>query len=689
VLPYETLSKDHAGRPFQCGASHLVAMRRATHMSRSSRMASDSLDREGVRLLDVTELERIVRSANIPTLLMVVFQVTGDLRWLQPPYRPSKGKGLDDNDSGGLPKEVQGEIRHASALAFHSLLTGNPPAIDVPTSEQTSEMLGACVGEPVDNSYGEMLSQEFRRRLGPKEVRESDAPHVPANFRVLIIGAGVSGIIAAQQLDKMGVHYVIVDGHDGPGGNWKDNPYPGAGVDTPSHLYTFSFAQRDWEHHFELRTELLEYFTDAFDATGARPFTRFRTHAVKAAYDDTTSLWNVELVGPSGDRESLVFNAIVSGVGVLNQAKIPRIPGMETFSGFSFHSSYWPRDLELAGKQVVIVGSGASAMQIAPAVVHQVDHLTIFQRTPPWVAPFEKFQLPISEDNRYLLRTFPLYRAWYWLKLYWQFGDKILDSLRKDPDWPHPERSVNARNDGHRKYFTRYIRQELEGRTDLIPKVLPSYPPYGKRILLDNGWYKTLCEPNVTLVDEAVVEVTPRGVVSQGGQEYDADVLVWATGFDSSRFVSSLEVLGRSGQSLREAWDDDDARAYLGVSVPGFPNFFMLGGPNSFPGSGSFMYFMEVQMRYVTRLMQRMFDEGIRSVDVRRDIYDEYNELVDKTSETTVWTHPGTNTFFRNDRGRLVFVSPFRNVEYWTRAEESSLEDYVLEARSLEEADTN
>lgn len=193
----------------------------------------------------------------------------------------------------------------------------------------------------------------------------------------------------------------------------------------------------------------------------------------------------------------------------------------------------------------------------------------------------------------------------------------------------------------------------------------------------------------MTLVDEAVVEVTSHGVVSQSGRAYDADVLVWATGFDSSRFVSSLEVLGRSGQSLREAWDDDDARAYLGVSVPGFPNFFMLGGPNSFPGSGSFMYFMEVQMRYVTRLLRRMFDEGVRSVDVRRDVYDEYNELVDKTSETTVWTHPGTNTFFRNDRGRLVFVSPFRNVEYWTKAEESSLEDYVLEARSLEEAESN
>jgi 4-hydroxyacetophenone monooxygenase len=277
-----------------------------------------------------------------------------------------------------------------------------------------------------------------------------------------------------------------------------------------------------------------------------------------------------------------------------------------------------------------------------------------------------------------VLRAFPLYRAWYWLKLYWQFGDKVLDSLRKDPEWEYPDRSVNARNDRHRELFTDYIRTELGERSDLFDKVLPTYPPYGKRILLDNGWYRALCQPHVELVDEAVARVTPEGVVTTAGQVYPADVLVWATGFEASRFVSSLEIIGRGGVSLREAWDDDDARAYLGVTVPGFPNLFLLGGPNSFPGSGSFMYFMEVQMRYIARLLGHMFDAGVQTAEVRPEVFDEYNELVDRTSETTVWTHPGTNTFFRNARGRLVFVSPFRNVEYWSRAERSDLFDFEL-----------
>ncbi|MER5628016.1 NAD(P)/FAD-dependent oxidoreductase [Streptosporangium sp. NPDC002544] len=625
------------------------------------------------------ELRGLVGSANIPTLLMVIYQVTRDERWLRPPYLPTRSKGLGDHDSGGLPEPVQEEIRAAGVRALLDLQDGRAPAIALPDPEQTRRMLEACVGEPVDRSYGEMFAREFRRRAGA-----DDGPARPvrggSDLRVLVIGAGVSGIIAAHRLERMGVSYLVVDKHDAPGGNWLDNRYPGAGVDTPSHLYSFSFAPRDWTQHFELRGELERYFADTFDRIGARPRTRFGTEVVRAEFDEGRQLWDVELRDSDGLRESISVNAIVSAVGILNRPFVPALPGLELFGGPSFHSSEWNDDLDVTGKRVAVIGSGASAMQIVPAIAPSVRGLTVFQRTPPWVAPFEKFQQPIDPGARYLLRTFPLYRTWYWLKLYWQFGDKVLDALRKDPDWPHPERAVNARNDGHREFFTQYIRDELAGREDLFGKVVPDYPPFGKRILLDNGWYRALCRPNVELVNEAVTSVVEGGVVSSSGAVHEADVLVWATGFTASRFVSSLEIIGRDGQSLREAWDDDDARAYLGVTVPGFPNLFLLGGPNSFPGSGSFMHFMEVQMRYVGRLLTCMFDLDIRAIDVRKDVFDEYAELVDRTSATTVWTHPGTDTFFRNSRGRLVFVSPFRNVEYWTRAQSAGLEDYEIVA---------
>lgn len=635
------------------------------------------MDPTNCESLEVPELEEVTRSANIPTLLMVIYQVTGDQRWLEPPYQPTRTRGLSDHDSGGLPESVQAEIRHAAALAFRHLQDGKPPAIAVPTTEQTARMLGVCVGENVDDSYGQMFSEEFRRRMGADES-SNRPPDAPGDFRVLVIGAGVSGIIAAQRLQELGLSYLLVDKHDAPGGNWLDNRYPGAGVDTPSHLYSYSFAPRDWGYHFELRESLEEYFAAAFELIGARPHTRFGTAAVRAEYDEGSAQWNVTLRAADGSLEVLPFNAIVTAVGILNQPKLPSIAGLDRFHGPSFHSSAWPADLDVDGKRVAVIGSGASAMQIVPAIAESVEELLIFQRTPQWIAPFEKFQQPIDEGSRYLLRRYPIYRAWYFLKLYWQFGDKVLDSLRKDPDWPHPDRAVNARNDGHREFFTQYIRDELGDHTDLFDKVLPSYPPFGKRILLDNGWYQALCRPNVTLVTEAVKSVTDTGVVTRSGDWHQADVLVWATGFEASRFVSSLEVVGRDGVTLRQVWDGDDARAYLGVSVPGFPNFFMVGGPNSFPGSGSFMYFMEVQMRYIARLLRDMLNTRVPAIDVRKDVYDEYNELLDRTSQLTVWTHPGTNTYFRNSRGRLVFVSPFRNVEYWTRAGRSSLEDYEV-----------
>jgi 4-hydroxyacetophenone monooxygenase len=660
-----------------------------THRAAQQRIATgvnrvDAINREG---LEVHELEEIARSANIPTLLMVIYQVTGDKRWLERPFQPTRTKGLSDHDSGGLPERTQAEIRHAAALAFRHLQEGKSPAIAMPTPEQTSVMLGVCVGESVDDSYGQMFSEEFRRRIGASDsAGRSVSP--PGDFRVLVIGAGVSGIIAAHRLQELDFPYLLVDKHDAPGGNWLDNRYPGGGVDTPSHLYSYSFAPNDWGYHFELREALEEYFSKSFDLVGARRNTRFRTSAVRADYDEATARWMVTLRAADGTLEVLPFNAVVTAVGILNQPKLPNVRGIDCFRGPSFHSSAWPGDLDFKGKRVAVVGNGASAMQIVPAIADQVDELVVFQRTPQWVAPFDKFKQPIDEGARYLLRTFPIYRAWYFLKLYWQFGDKVLDSLRKDPDWPHPERSVNSRNDGHREFFTQYIRDELGDRTDLFEKVLPTYPPYGKRILLDNGWYQALLRPNVTLVNEAVASVTPAGVVTASGDAYDVDVLVWATGFQASRFVSSLEVAGRGGVRLHEAWDGDDARAYLGVSVPGFPNLFMLGGPNSFPGSGSFMYFMEVQMRYIARLLAEIRRTGAAAIDVRKDIFDEYNELLDDTSQQTVWTHPGTNTYFRNSRGRLVFVSPFRNVEYWTRARQSSIADYeVLEAGQPASAD--
>ena len=283
--------------------------------------------------------------------------------------------------------------------------------------------------------------------------------------------------------------------------------------------------------------------------------------------------------------------------GIFNPAKLPAIKGLEDFAGPWFHTSQWPDDIELTGKRVAIIGNGASAMQIGPEIQNQPASLTIFQRSPHWAAPFEMFRRPVAEPVRFLLREVPLYQSWYRMRLGWTFNDRVHRALKKDPDWPHAERSLNAINDGHREYFTRYITSELESRPDLLDKVVPTYPPFGKRMLMDNGWYRMLTNERVELVADPIAEIRPDRIVTEDGTEYETDVLIVATGFDVLRFMTAFDVRGRSGRSLRDVWDDDDARAYLGLAIPGFPNFFCLYGPNTQPGhGGSLIFVVEMQM---------------------------------------------------------------------------------------------
>jgi 4-hydroxyacetophenone monooxygenase len=632
----------------------------------------------GVRLSE-SEVTAAVEDAAVPALLMTVYQFTGDAKWLDARYRPTRARGLGDHETGGLPDEIQAEIRAAAIPVVLALQDGETPAIPRPTPDQMAELMAIYLHEKVDARYGPMLSQELIRRsaMGDETI-ETQPIATPEGYKVLVIGTGVAGIVAAHYLEQMGMDYTIFERQKEAGGNWWQNTYPGAGVDTPSHLYSFSFADRDWTKHFELRDSLSQYFADTLTSTGGRAHVQFETEVLSAVFDEDANLWHLTVRGPDGVLVEHTANVVISAVGVLNKPKLPNLPGLDTFKGPMFHSSFWPDDLDVAGKRIAIVGTGASSMQISPAIAESVEHLTIFQRSPQWVAPFPQFREDIAEGNRVLLSACRLYHSWYWLRLFWAFGDKVIEALRVDPEWEHPERSVNRRNDGHRILFTEYIKSRLGDRQDLLEKVLPDYPPFGKRILLDNGWYDTLLRDNVTLVNEGVESVTANGPVSESGTQYDADVLIWATGFDAARFVSSMDVRGTGGKSLREVWEDDNPKAYFGVSVPGFPNFFMLGGPNSFPGSGSFMYFMEVQMRYIRDLMTEMIDGNIASIDATEKANREYNELVDDMHDRTVWTHPGMSTYYRNSRGRVIFVMPFTNVEYWEMTWRADMENYTV-----------
>ena len=621
--------------------------------------------------LEPADLERAVQAANIPTLVMVLFQLTGDRKWLGAPYAPSRAPGLSSHDSGGLPPGVQDEIRAAAVEAVLAWAAGKPPAVASPGPALAHGMAEVCVGEPVPSLYGEQVAAMLAEP-------QTASPLPPNDFSVVVIGAGISGLAAAFALRQAGVKVVVFEQNDRPGGVWADNRYPGAGVDTPSYVYSFSFFRHPWSTHFGKRDEVLAYIEDMVTRTGLTDVITFGTKVTAAQWDAAESRWHIRTQDRSGATADVTANAVITAVGLLSRPVQPELPGVDTFAGQLFHSAQWPAGLDVRGQRVAVVGSGASAMQIVPAIADQVAGLTIFQRSPQWAAPDEDYFGQVPADAYWLIEHVPFYHFWYWFRLNWTFGDRNYPAMGIDPDWPHPARAVNEVNDRHRAGLTRYIERQLAGRDDLIAASVPSYPPYGKRILLDNGWYATLRRENVSLVSEPVTALTPAGPADATGRVWPADIVVMCTGFDPQRPVYPIEVTGRDGVTLGSVWGRDDPRAYLGITAPHFPNLFFLYGPNTNPGGGAVIAVVEQQVRYVVSLIETMITGGLASIEPRQDRHDEYNERVDAEHARRIWSHPGMTTYYRNAAGRVVVNMPWPLVQYWRLLREPSLEDFEV-----------
>ena len=624
-------------------------------------------------------LESALEVANIPILVMVLHQLTGDPRWLDEPYRPTRARGLDTNPSGGLPPEVREVIRHAARTAILDWAGGKPAAIPAPQGAQLSQMLSVCVGEDVAEEYADLLAQEMGftvDRPRPVAVRANDG--VPD---AIVVGAGVSGLAASIALTQAGIEHKVLERHDDLGGTWHKNRYPGAGVDTPSHLYAFSFLPYKWSAYFAARGQVHDYLEEVADDFGLREGIELGREVTAAVWDQAAHRWNVTHRATGGGNEvTESASFVITAVGQLSRPRLPAVDGLDRYTGVSFHAADWPAELELRGKRVAVVGSGATAMQIVPAIVDEVDQLVVLQRSPQWIAPNHEIFTKIDDSTNWLFENVPYYRSWYRAILWWTFGDRVHESLRVDPEWEHPERSVNATNDNHRAFFLRYLDDKLGDREDVRAKAVPTYPPFGKRMLLDNGWFDALKRPNCELLDSPLARMTETEVVTAAGEAREVDVVVFATGFEAKRLLAPMDVRGRDGIALRDVWGDESPSAYLGMTVPRFPNLFVMYGPNTNLGhGGSYIFLAECQVHYIVDLITKMVERGISTVECRADVHDEYNRRVDEAHEHLVWTHPGMDTWYRNSQGRVVTNSPWRLVDFWHMTRSADLDDYVVE----------
>lgn len=632
--------------------------------------------------LSDAELADHLQAANVPTLLATLAHLTGEDRWLEPPFTPTLRRDLDDHDDGGLPAEVVQRIREDAFMVLREIRDGERPVASTPDPDRLVRILESSVGEPVPADYGQLLGEELG--IYPRSGVPRSAAEVRADFHVAIIGAGLSGLCLAIRLEQAGIGYTVFEKNDDVGGSWEENRYPGCGVDTPSHLYCFSFDQNpDWSRYFVDRDELAGYWQSLADRWGVRKNIRFGTTVESARFDDGTSRWSVVVTDARGTSATIEANAVVSAVGLLNLPALPGIEGIDDFAGPALHTARWDRSIDLTGKRVAVVGTGASAMQFVPAVAEIAGKVTVFQRSPQWAMPHPNQSREVSEAVRALHRNVPHYLGWYRLRVFWRMGDRLHGLLQVDKHYEHPERAINKGNDALRKMLTGYIHAQLDGRPDLIEKSVPSYPVYGKRLLIDHGWYTAIRRDNVELVTDPIERITPTGIRVAGDAEYEFDVIAFATGFDAVNVLGSIDVYGRQGRSLHEQWGDDDGRAYLGITVPGFPNFFCLYGPNTNTGhGGTVIAGTEMQVQYVTKLLARMIDDGLEAVEVRQDVFDAYDKELSEVLDNSIWCHPGMSTYYRNSKGRVVTNSPWKYIDYWRRTHEPRMEDFIVTAGS-------
>jgi 4-hydroxyacetophenone monooxygenase len=625
---------------------------------------------------DDDTLRAALELAEVPALLPALAATLGDRSFVPAHLRPDLSVLMDP--TAGLSEAQLAEARELALEGLRRLregATAAPPDVD----ELRHLLTFTSGGAPVDE-YLELLREELG--LGedlrtPTWRKDELAPDRP--FRVAVIGAGMSGLAAAHRLHQAGLDVVVLEKNDDVGGTWLENSYPGCRVDVSNHFYSYSFAQRtDWPEHFSPQPVLLDYFRGVADELDLRPLVRFGTEVVSVTLDEDTMTWSLRLRGPGGDEE-LEAQAVVSAVGQLNRPHIPDIPGVERFEGPAFHSARWDHDVALDGRRVVVIGTGASAAQLIPEVAERAAELTILQRTPAWFIPTPNYHDPVPDGVQWLLRKVPGYANWYRFWIFWRNVEGLMPAATVDPGWDGGERSVGEVNELMRQLLAGYLAEQFAEAPELLPSVTPDYPPFAKRFIRDNGiWARTLMRDDVHLVTDAVTEITADGVCTADGTLHEADVIIYGTGFQASDFLTPMTVLGRGGEDLHQRWGGD-ARAYLGITLPGFPNLFLLYGPNTnIVVNGSIIYFAECQVHYVLGCIRRILEEEARAIDPRPEVHDAYNERVDEENRRMAWGVSSVNSWYKNVTGRTAQNWPFSLLEYWQRTREPDLADYEL-----------
>ncbi|WP_413249484.1 flavin-containing monooxygenase [Sinomonas flava] len=623
-------------------------------------------------------LTRVVQNVELPALMVALAAATGDFSLLRdrlrPPQPPVDTVG---KPHGAMSAEQQAEAR---ALALEVLKRVRDERITRvrALSDAEADAIVDWITNGADAAYRPLLKHDMalapQSNGRPRWRVDEVAPG--RNFTAAVIGAGVAGMASAYRLKQAGIDVRVFEkGHD-VGGTWWKNTYPGVRLDTPNYAYSFSFAQRDdWPQQFSEGAEIHAYTREVAERGGFLDDIVYGADVQAITWDEGSRMWDVR-VAVDGVPAVHRVNAVFTAVGQLDRPKIPDTPGRETFTGAQMHSAEWNHGVDLTGKRVAVVGTGASAYQIVPAIVDRVASLTVFQRSSPWMLPTPMYYDSMPDAVLWLSEHLPHFGQWLRLWQHWLGVEGRQHTTVIDPQWTRPD-SISEVHHRVQESLRALLAEQYAGRPDLLEKVTPDYLLGGKRMLRDNGvWAASLRKPQTQLVTSGLDHFVPEGVVDGDGVLHELDAVIYATGFQASEFLEPLSITGRGGRDLHAYWGGD-AKAYLGMTVPGFPNLFIVSGPNTgHVVNGSLFSMIEYGLEYALDAIRRELCEGWSALDLKQEALDEFYERLDAASATKAWGHPSVHTWYKNRFGRVSQIWPLPVLEYWNLTRSLDPEQY-------------
>lgn len=638
-------------------------------------------------------IEDAVRYADPLVLRGLVYQLTGD-------ESLASGVQVETVVSGFRSKQVIGDpedlalIRGRTADFLKRLRDGGPRDVGLGPVERLQRSLSLAAGTAVPSAELEMWVEQLGLDPHVRGLTWS-APPPPerlAGFSVVVIGAGMGGLNAAVQLKKAGIPFRILEKNSAVGGTWYENRYPGARVDTPSRIYTHVFgADFPYPSPYCEQAENEKYVNWIADHFELRRHITFDTEVRSAVWDDATRTWNLAVTDPDGSR-TVTANAVITAVGFLSRPNIPEIAGIERFRGDYFHTARWPASLDVTGKRVAVIGSGCTGYQLVPklAADADVDHVYLFQRTPNWVYDTPGYLSPYPDQVRWLDRNLPYFANFVRFSYSWALRpSETAPANEVDPDFDDPH-AVSAANKELREQRLAFLQKKLGSRPDLMAAMLPDAPPMSARpVLVDKDYsiYDALLRDNVTLVADGIGEVTEDAIIAADGTRCPVDVIALATGFRANDFLWPMEIRGRDGATVEQLWEKDGARAYLGTCLPGFPNLFMLYGPNTNANVGfAAIHLEELVTRFALKCLERLIVDGKRTVEVTEAAYWSYNDALDVAAATKVYLDPRAKNYYTNKHGRSATNGAFDARLLWEWLRDPSAEP-PMTPRTADEAD--